>query len=70
MTRSLPGPLQRGLIRRDIISRLRRVFLHHRLEWLPDFFFVVDNEQMHYWGGAVNGGGKRLSKWVGSARTA
>ncbi len=42
----------------------------HFLERLADLGLVMDDEQLHYCGGAVKGGGKRLSSLVGSARTA
>ncbi len=68
--RALLGPLQRSPIAGGELGRMRGVFAHHRDQSLPDLRLMMNNEQLHHCGAAVNGGGKRFNNRVGSARTA
>ena len=63
-------PLQRGRVVLDQIALVLGVIMDHSHQLPPDLSVIVDDEQLHYCEGAVKGGGKRFSSFVGSARTA
>jgi hypothetical protein len=47
---------------------MARVVLDHLHQRFPHFRIAVDDEQLHYCGGAVLGAGKRVKSRLGSAR--
>src|SRR5437763_1647915 len=66
----LVRPFQRGRIAPGQIALVHGVIVHHSRQLPSDLSVIVDDEQLHYCEGAVKGGGKRFSSFVGSARTA
>jgi hypothetical protein len=59
-----------GGVAANKVRLVRSIFAHDFDQLIPDLGLVVDYEQLHHCGGAVKGGGKRLSRRVGSARIA
>jgi hypothetical protein len=61
-------PIHRCSVAQDKQAMVTRVILHHLHQPVADFGIVVHDEQLHYWGGAVNGAGNSVNNLVGSAR--
>jgi hypothetical protein len=63
-------PLLRRRVALYHIAGMFGVVCHHRCQLLLHLSVVVDDEELRYCEGAVNGGGNRFRSFVGSARTA
>ena len=63
-----PSPIHGRGIAADEFAIVPGVIFHHLHQRLAHLGVMVHDEQLHYCEGAVKGGGKRFSNFVGSAR--
>ena len=66
--RIMASPVNRRTIAPDEMTLMARIIFHHLRQRLAHLGVAVDDEQLHYCGGAVKGAGKRVNNLVGSAR--